>query len=173
MATPKKSAARKKPAAATPAVSGQLKLSTLGKQKILEQLPPGFRAEGFEIIDNQLRVFGRVRDEVIGTIASEPGLPPPPAMTPMLAGGTKRESPLLAALRTLDHRLQELNLATDGLEDYLGAVLLSSAPTGESAQGSNQAGPADSHAVAEVFRLCSMVDRQIARITGMVARTQA
>lgn len=186
-ATPIKSApsARKKAARPTRTRHEQRKAAqppsdpTRLAHTIMGQLPPNFTPDGFEIIGDQVRVYGKVKP-----IDQDKGRPEPAneavgrAYGELVHAEVKRaSSPLMDAIGSYGLRLDELSHALEHLND-MGASILTPEPPEPAgaaghANGSPQTGPAGAYAVNLLHEHTLRLERLIGRVNNITSRVQA
>jgi hypothetical protein len=151
----------------------------------LGQLPTGFVAEGFEIINDQVRIYGKVKDaigsvrayadtnvnaETLGrAIGEEVNRYQPAPAAP------HRDSPLDNALGSLERRIEEIGIALNELERAACSILLPAPPDvhPNSAGHTTAAAIVEAPAVDELHRLTNCLERLVNRVNSITGRVQA
>jgi hypothetical protein len=157
--------------------------------KLLEaamaELPPGFKADGFEMVGDTLRIFGSVAQAPCDQVGAAPA--PSRAVdaettqdyfekltAPKYMVEPMPTSPLMNAIGSYELRLEELSASLTNLERAAESVLLPAAVHAEvGGTGSQVAAPAGAEAVDRLHALTGRFEHLINRVNNITTRVQA
>lgn len=149
-------------------------------RRTLENLPAGFKAEGFEIIGDQVRVHGKViavvgsHGDVHMADSMQGQVNPAPAPAGRIPVPVDTRSPLVAAIDSVGNNISELACVLDCLEEKLSTVLEVQPPAaaGETAIRAEPATPF-SPAVDQLHNQCGRLRNLIDRVGVITRRVEA
>lgn len=180
MATSPKKPSSRKPAAARPSRKASIPLKTPNialDRQALAQLPAGFAPEGFEIIGDQVRVYGKVRDHVgPGEVGGDPNwklATPSSGPYPEPPQTVARNSVVFDSLHAIGRRIDEAWNAIEALEQAAASILVPQPPAGETASAGKDPQPVESPAVSLANDLSRGLERLTNRINHITGRVQA
>lgn len=180
---------RSKPAAA-PIVKSRPELSQRAAQQLREAaagaigaLPPEFQTDGFEIIGDQVRIFGTVKPPPVqfhgeGIVDAElrkdseflSFSSPAPAPISMMPA---RTSPLQEALHEQYMQISTLSQVLEDLEVALSFVVMPTAPQGNGAAEAAQTRPQRAGVLDVLENHADALQRVISRVRHLTDRVQA